>query len=74
LKYDYNLSPEEYETLIGKGCAICGETKDLHIDHNHATGAVRAALCAKHNKGLGHFEDNPEYLRKAADYLECHGG
>lgn len=53
-------------------CIICGERQEarLAIDHDHATGKVRGALCMKCNLGLGHFRDSPELLRYAALYLE----
>jgi hypothetical protein len=53
-------------------CVICGETqkKQLAIDHDHASGWVRGALCNRCNLGLGHFRDNPKLLRYAALYLE----
>jgi Recombination endonuclease VII len=71
VKAKYGLSLEAYSVILAKGCCICGsEATDL--DHDHATGHVRGGLCHKHNKGLGLFNDNPELLRKAADYLEKH--
>ena len=60
-------------------CAICKQTgfkmKDTHItginlDHCHSTGYPRGLLCHNCNRALGLFQDNPEYLRTAADYLE----
>lgn len=55
-----------------KECIICGERQDrqLAIDHDHHTGAVRGALCMRCNLGIGQFRDDPELLRLAALYLE----
>ena len=69
----YRCTDEEYEELFrrqnGK-CAICGmEVEKLVIDHDHKTGKIRGLLCDSCNWGLGHFKDNPEYLRNAIDYL-----
>lgn len=61
-------------------CAICGihaadikhkafDTNPLVIDHSHTSGKVRGLLCPKCNVGLGHFDDDPEALRKAREYL-----
>lgn len=44
----------------------------LNLDHCHTTGKVRALLCHNCNRGLGLFQDNPEYLRSAANYIEVH--
>ena len=74
------FSLEQAQVLIdsqnGK-CAICKDpirlaTKDrnaFHIDHDHTTKEIRGALCGHCNRGLGHFHDRPDLLRKAADYL-----
>jgi hypothetical protein len=80
----YGMSGEEYDALFaaqdGK-CSICrnpetaiynGEIKQLHVDHDHATGTVRALLCGACNGMLGLARDNPETLRAAAKYIEDH--
>lgn len=67
----------------GGVCAIChqpekspdkasGKTRDLAVDHNHATGAIRALLCSNCNRGLGLFNDNIRLLDAAKAYLEKH--
>lgn len=70
-----------FESQIGL-CAICGEqqqgiTKNgeipfLCVDHCHRTGKVRELLCVKCNAGLGQFRDNPDFLKRAAEYLIKH--
>jgi hypothetical protein len=64
----YGLSMPEYEELISKPCALCGDPSRC-VDHCHETGRVRAGLCYRCNMGLGYFGDDPERLRAAADYL-----
>ena len=72
LRTEFNRMLIEQE---GK-CAICGTSVNqdkrhqrLCIDHDSKTGRIRGILCHLCNRGLGHFKDNPDWLRKAADYL-----
>lgn len=57
----------------GRPCEICGRvTKHMVLDHRHGEKTWRGVLCGKHNTGLGMFDDDPELLRAAADYLQKH--
>ena len=72
----YGITAQQYATMLieqrGK-CAICSEIMDKvtepHIDHNHATGQVRALLCRLCNVGLGKFRENLGFLNEAIAYL-----
>ena len=78
LKYHYGISPEEYEELSALQdhlCEICRceqghRRKELYVDHDHKTGAIRGLLCHNCNSILGLAYELPELLRQAADYLE----
>lgn len=52
----------------GKTCEICNGPAQA-VDHDHTTGRVRGVLCSACNRGIGLFEDNPELLAAAIDYL-----
>lgn len=71
----YDLTIEEYCKLRddqSSKCFICGSNVRLTVDHNHTTGKIRKLLCATCNSGLGLFKENPESLRKAAEYCEAY--
>lgn len=81
LKQTYGLSREQYDEMVkeqdGK-CALCGQPEtfvrngkvhELNVDHDHATGAIRALLCYHCNTGIGKFRDDPELLIAALQYL-----
>ena len=54
-------------------CALCDlPMKNTYIDHDHNTGKLRALLCSNCNTGLGKLRDDPQLMRKAADYVERH--
>lgn len=75
----YRLTPEQFHELAKGGCNICGSFDRLAVDHDHTccpgTGkitcgkCVRGVLCRQHNQGLGNFQDDPEMLQAAIDYL-----
>lgn len=75
----YGIGFEEYDAMLEAqhySCAICDretwETGLLQVDHNHATGAIRALLCVGCNLALGSLQDSPDRARRAASYLERH--
>jgi hypothetical protein len=84
LRRQYDLTIEQYAAMHtaqdGK-CAIChraektrnrikaGDLRLLAVDHDHATGEVRALLCGDCNRGLGMFGDDPARLFAAIQYL-----
>lgn len=74
LKTLFDLTPEEYETILeyqGGHCAMCPRvptTTRLAVDHNHKTGEVRGLLCWLCNVALGKFKDDNEWLERANAY------
>ena len=66
-------------------CAICGVREPappgrrFSVDHDHSCcpgekmcgRCTRGLLCGRCNSGLGFFQDDPERLRTAADYLDA---
>src|SRR5262249_775392 len=74
LKRQYGLSVQEYGELLDRqnhACGICERPfhGTPHVDHCRITNWVRGLLCNNCNLGLGHFQDNPAYLVKAAPYM-----
>lgn len=79
LKKKYGLTVEQYDEMLaaqGGGCAICGRPPtdgiSLHVDHDHATGAIRGLTCFRCNNALGDFNDDPGLLDRAGSYLHSH--
>jgi hypothetical protein len=83
----YGVDAERYQEMLHEQsgvCAICnqretiaarasGKRRDLSVDHNHVTGAVRALLCSACNTAIGLFNEDPALLDKAKSYLLRHG-
>lgn len=80
----HSIDINSYESMFefqNSQCAICGKEETrirrgkvmrLCVDHDHATGKIRALLCHDCNSGLGKFYDCPDLLTKAAIYLMDH--
>jgi hypothetical protein len=83
LRYRYNISLADFMELRRQQqdkCKICSvkleitdgsslRTKNVAVDHCHATKAVRGLLCARCNQGLGQFKDDIDLLYAAINYL-----
>jgi hypothetical protein len=82
----YGLTPEQYLSMFEaqKGlCAACGQPEtaidartktiaNLHVDHSHTTGEVRALLCRACNTAYGQLQEDPERIRLLLAYAEKH--
>ncbi len=74
----YGITSADYDEMRNKQnhcCAICGiheslaMRSQLHVDHCHKTGRVRALLCIKCNTVLGKVNDDPLILERMIEYL-----
>lgn len=75
----YGIDIKTYNKMLREqnhSCGICftkvpggRHNTFFMVDHCHDTGEVRALLCDNCNKGLGCFQDNPEILIKASEYV-----
>lgn len=79
LKQRYGITIEQKNELFasqGGACAICriqspSSATGWHVDHCHATKAIRGVPCQRCNNMLGNACDQPDVLRAAATYLEA---
>lgn len=75
---EFGISLDEYERLWESQqgrCKLCDRHQDdltrwLAVDHDHATGRVRALLCGSCNTALGCFEKYGVSLDRLRAYLE----
>lgn len=83
LRKNYGMTPDDVAQMLAaqdNRCLICDDAFDLQspasfaIDHDHATGEVRGALCQLCNKALGLLRDDPDLMRRAAEYVESRKG
>src|SRR5260370_138565 len=75
LRRTYGITPADYDAMVARQeglCAVCQRKpiRRLCVDHSHDTQLLRLLLCHGCNRGLGHFGDNPDFLRAGADYVE----
>lgn len=80
IKYSYGVDDETSRRLqLILQCQICHRdlirpgpkvsAKSQHIDHCHATGAVRGVLCSRCNTAIGLIDDRPEVAKAMCEYL-----
>lgn len=82
----HGLTAEGYEKMLkdqdGK-CFLCSASAGpliegrslkyrLSVDHCHQTGEIRGLLCDRCNRGIGLLQDDPNLIRRAAEYLDKH--
>lgn len=84
LRKNFGITGAEYRALEEAQdhvCAICEKPdvsflangksgRRLAVDHDHATGKVRALLCGWCNRAIGFLGDDPERAMAVARYLE----
>ena len=78
----YGITIEQYDQMFLEQhgqCGLCQRRQEefrrrFGVDHDHTTGQVRRLLCAACNTALGGFQDDPELMRKGADYVESFRG
>lgn len=64
--------PNNYSSFT---CPICDKTtivgiSKIVLDHDHSTGEVRGWLCESCNTGIGRFDDDPQIVQKAINWLK----
>jgi len=72
-RYGENGLAVETRRLAGSPCDACGMAfppERMAIDHCHDTQRVRGLLFKLCNTAIGHANNDPQLLRKLADYLE----
>lgn len=86
LQNKFGLTSEDYAAKLKAQngcCAICeqpetatnphnGRPKELAVDHDHETGAVRGLLCVRCNRAIGYVDDSTDRLERAIAYLKFH--
>ena len=79
LKHMYGITLADFNTMVEKQkglCPICRVSLTLaraHVDHDHATGKVRAVLCGCCNQAIGMLRETPRAAIRLAAYLRKHG-
>lgn len=87
LRRTYGITLADYDAMLaaqGGTCAICGQAERtvggrhgkallrFAVDHDHATGKVRALLCHNCNSAIGSFHDDTDVMLKAIGYVRQH--
>lgn len=79
LKRNYGITLEDYKEMYsaqGGRCAVCNlepQVRDLMVDHNPVTGAVRQLLCLHCNTALGNLRDSEDNILSLLEYKRRYG-
>lgn len=70
----YSLSSGQIASVESStNCSICKRQfrskRDKHVDHCHASGAIRGILCSSCNTAIGKMQDSVVLLQSAISYL-----
>lgn len=78
----YDMSIDDYIGMMDdqRGCCgCCGESlltpeskQNMHVDHDHNTGATRDLLCTHCNRMLGAAKDSQRILEAGIRYVRRH--
>jgi len=63
---------EAFECPICLKAIIREHVNDVVLDHSHEDGSIRGWLCSSCNTSLGKFNDDPEILKRAVNWIEKH--
>lgn len=84
LKWWFDMELSQFEGMLASQnglCAVCkrpetnafkGKVRDLCVDHDHETGAIRGLLCTRCNRALGLLGDDPKIVWEMARYIDKH--
>ena len=75
----YGLTQADYHRMLdaqGWKCVLCSvsfeDKRKICIDHCHNSKKVRGLLCHNCNLFLGNAQDDPDLMRRGAEYVERH--
>jgi hypothetical protein len=75
LRRRYGIGQADVDLMLaaqGNKCAVCDKPDPEHVDHDHASGAVRGMLCFNCNQALGNVRDSVQVLERLSAYLVKH--
>ena len=68
IRWKYGVSAKPSVCDVCRGVSTNG--RRIAVDHDHATGRVRGFLCNGCNIAIGMVKEDPDRLRRLAEYLE----
>jgi hypothetical protein len=76
LEKKYGISKEQFDIMLKQQsglCCICGnkeKDRELSVDHDHKTGAIRGLLCRHCNFAIGILKDDVGIMSRMIMYLQ----